>query len=248
MKIKPALKICLTILLSVFTIGCFTRGGKSPVSRGGLLYDNWWAFTDVDAPTADHPIWSTQSSNTRSGEATWRCKECHGWDYLGLDGAYGSGSHFTGFPSVLEISQVNSVEELVSSLNGSTNADHDFSSVLDDTAINELATFLKEGVVDMREYIDYDRKRAIGADLNNGKKVFEGTCNKCHDDDGKKLNFGDESDPIYLGTLANSNPWETLHKGRFGQPGEKMFSSIDWGSSIQDSVDVLGYMQTLPVQ
>jgi len=41
---------------------------------------------------ATSPLWATQSSNTRSGKDTWRCKECHGWDYMGVDGAYGSGS------------------------------------------------------------------------------------------------------------------------------------------------------------
>ena len=27
-----------------------------------------------------------------SGSDTWRCKECHGWDYMGVDGAYAGGS------------------------------------------------------------------------------------------------------------------------------------------------------------
>jgi thiosulfate dehydrogenase len=24
-------------------------------------------------------LWASQSSNTRDGSTTWRCKECHGW-------------------------------------------------------------------------------------------------------------------------------------------------------------------------
>ena len=37
----------------------------------------------------------------RAGADTWRCKECHGWDYAGKDGAYGSGDHRTGIVGVL---------------------------------------------------------------------------------------------------------------------------------------------------
>ncbi|MFQ5408280.1 MAG: hypothetical protein ACE5FI_07670, partial [Anaerolineales bacterium] len=65
--------------------------------RGGLLYDKWWVPLGLDQPEDDHPLWATQDSNTRSGKDTWRCKECHGWDYQGVDGAYGGGSHMTGF-------------------------------------------------------------------------------------------------------------------------------------------------------
>ena len=56
----------------------------------------------TDAPEEDHPLWATQDSNTRSGDDTWRCKECHGWDYKGKAGAYASGKHFTGIKGVLD--------------------------------------------------------------------------------------------------------------------------------------------------
>jgi thiosulfate dehydrogenase len=70
-------------------------------SLGGLLYDNWWAVTGADEPATDQPLWKTQTTNTRTGADTWRCKECHGWDYKGVEGAYGSGSHKTGFKGIL---------------------------------------------------------------------------------------------------------------------------------------------------
>ena len=53
----------------------------------------------------DHPLWQLrpdQTTNTRTGAATWRCKECHGWDYMGVDGQYGHGPHKTGFPGILD--------------------------------------------------------------------------------------------------------------------------------------------------
>src|SRR3972149_2565007 len=69
------------------------------VAAGGLLYDKWWkAMPGAKAPVGDHPLWASQTTNKLTGEATWRGKECHGWDYRGKDGAYGSGAHSTGFP------------------------------------------------------------------------------------------------------------------------------------------------------
>ena len=47
------------------------------------------------APSGDHPMWARRpdaEANSRSGADTWRCKECHGWDYKGKDGAYAKGS------------------------------------------------------------------------------------------------------------------------------------------------------------
>jgi hypothetical protein len=55
------------------------------------------------------------------------------------------------------------VEELVAAFKGATNADHDFLSVMDDTAIDDLATFLKQGLIDDRQPIDYGSKAVNGA-------------------------------------------------------------------------------------
>ena len=246
MKNRIMLIIALVTVGSTILIGCRSIGGETAVSRGGLLFDKWWKFTGTEAPTEDHPLWTTQTTNTRSGDTTWRCKECHKWDYLGMNGAYSSGSHFTGFPGVYDAAQSNKVEELAAALKGATNAGHDFSSVLDDTAINDLATFLIEGVVDVRKHIDYATKAATRADTDHGKELFDSTCSRCHGDYGTELNFSSAEDPVYVGTLAADNPWETLHKIRFGQPGAKMQSGIDLGWSVQDAADVLDYAQTLP--
>ena len=117
---------------------------------------------------------------------------------------------------------------------------------MDDAAIYDLATVLKEGVVDVRQYIDYDAKAAKSADADHGKGLFDGLCAACHGADGTTLNWGSEEEPEYVGTLANGNPWETLHKSLFGHPGSPMPSTVDLGWSVQDAVDVLAYAQTLP--
>ena len=51
------------------------------IAHGGRLYDKWWAEIEAPEPTEDNPLWALQTTNTRSGSTTWRCKECHGWDY-----------------------------------------------------------------------------------------------------------------------------------------------------------------------
>jgi thiosulfate dehydrogenase len=111
----------------------------------------------ADEPSEDQPLWSTQSTNERSGKDTWRCKECHGWDYQGADGAYGSGSHFTGFTGVLGPAPGMSHGELLAWLDGSTNADHDFSAA-GDSALADLVVFLSDGLIDVSPFIDADSK------------------------------------------------------------------------------------------
>ena len=219
------------------------------ISTGGKLYDKWWAEAPgATEPKGDQPLWATQTTNTRKGTDTWRCKECHGWDYGGKDGAYGSGSHKTGFVGVSVAASKKSQAELVGILKGSSNSRHDFSQVMDADSINNLASFLKEGLVDMSQYIDYATKKPKSANASHGKVVYEGTCAACHGADGTNLNFGSETVPEYVGTLAKDNPWEFVHKVRAGQPGAAMPSAIVNGWTMEDVVDALAHAQTLPTE
>jgi len=140
------------------------------------------------------------------------------------------------------------VEQLVGALNGSTNSAHDFSTVMNDAAITDLANFLKTGLVDPRQYIDYATGTPKNADANQGKSLYDGLCGDCHGLDGTTFNFASPEAPEFIGTLAVDNPQEFLHKARFGQPGSNpmMPSTFDLGWSIQNVVDVMAYAQTLP--
>jgi thiosulfate dehydrogenase len=108
---------------------------------------------------------------------------------------------------------------------------------------NQLALFLSLGQIDMDRYIDRATNKAHG-DLQTGAQFYQTICANCHGFDGKELNFGDAEEPEYVGTVAAHNPWEALHKIRFGQPGVGMvsLSVLD----IQQQVDILAYAQTLP--
>jgi thiosulfate dehydrogenase len=213
------------------------------LSGGGQLYDTWWEVIGAEEPSGDQPLWGTQTTNTRTGTDTWRCKECHGWDYRGAEGAYGSGSHFTGFPGVLDVASMSS-DELLAWLNGESNADHDFSGVMDETALNALVTFLQQEAVDITPYVNDDG--TVNGDPLNGRDLFGGTCAACHGVDGKTMNFGNEEEPEYVGTVAGDNPWEFFHKASFGHPGVPMPSGRALGWTEQDIADVLSYAQTLP--
>jgi mono/diheme cytochrome c family protein len=218
------------------------------LSAGGLLYDKWWKAAGVDEPVGDQPLWSTQATNSRSGADTWRCKECHGWDYQGAAGAYGSGSHFTGFAGVLEAASRLSSAELTAWLDGTNNSDHDFSAMGDDQ-LPQLAHFLSAGLIDVAPFIDATTKEAIGGSAASGRPLYQSTCASCHGADGTAINFsGDPDDPDFVGTIATGNPWEFIHKVRAGQPGTAMPSSIDLGWSTADVVDLLTYSQSLPTK
>ncbi|MEE8413265.1 MAG: hypothetical protein V3R96_01820, partial [Dehalococcoidales bacterium] len=129
------------------------KADVSSIVAGGLLYDKWWKVdSGATEPTQDNPLWASQSSNTRSGSTTWRCKECHGWDYKGIDGAYSSGSHKTGFPGVYDAAMAEDKAHLIEILNGHDNDQHDLSAVLSDQAIENLADFLSEGLIDDSKY------------------------------------------------------------------------------------------------
>ena len=212
---------------------------------GGLLYDKWWSVAGVDEPTTDQALWATQSDNTRSGGDTWRCKECHGWDYKGADGAYGSGSHFTGFAGVFD-SQGKSAADLTAAM---TTGDHDFSSLLTEQNIADLVAFIREGLADYGQFIDAD-KSIIGADVANGEAHYREACVACHGADGTQINFGDDDDPEYLGTIAVGNPWEFFHKVRYGQPGSNppmpASEAVPW--TLEHVRDVVAYSQTLPTE
>ena len=228
-----------------------TQAAEAPdpgVARGAALYDKWYAVLGTAAPQGNMPIWARQNTNTRSGEDTWRCVSCHGWDYQGKDGAYRQGSsHFTGFPNVyLEVQKL-SIDEIIGHLKGSKDPAHNFSPYIDDANLKALATFLKTALIDDNQYIDPQSLKVLGGSLANGKKVYDRDCAACHGADGQKLIFRlFEGSNASLGALAAVDPWRFLHKTRFGTPGTQMVIGYDLAWTAQDGRDALLYAQTMP--
>ena len=208
------------------------------IVQGGVLYDSWFKALEVDPPKATHPAYA-KTQGKQKGSSTWRCKECHGWDYLGKDGAYKKGSHFSGIIGIRGAT-AKSAEAIVQSLKG---ADHQLGGRIKDADLAAIAAFVLAGQLDMDDVIDRGSKKAKGS-IASGARIYATVCAKCHGSDGKKINFGDEKEPEYVGTVAADNPWETLHKIRFGQPGKEMPGLVAFPVQVQ--ADVLAYAQTLP--
>jgi len=210
------------------------------IARGGQLYDKWWAVTEAEAPKDTHPAYPAAAKQKGSG--TWRCKECHGWDYMGEDGAYAKGSHATGITGVRGVAGMEP-EKIHQIIMDDT---HGFTEqTMTHSAMEKLALFLSKGQIEMDRYIDRETKKARG-NPRRGAQFFQTICVVCHGTDGKLINFGDEKEPEYVGTVGSENPWEALHKIRFGQPGVGMVAMMVL--DIEDQVDILAYIQTLPAK
>lgn len=209
------------------------------ISRGGRLYDNWYATQGLDATDQTHASWP--ADNSKTGAATTRCKSCHGWDYRGADGRYGSGSYQTGIAGVMGWS--GSAKDLENVLHGETHRYSD--QMIPHEQTEYLAAFLTMGLDDMNSFINFETGEVMG-DADNGAGIFQTTCAACHGFDGRSLDWGDRDEPGYVGTEAMANPWEVLHKIRNGHPGVEMISLRAF--DLKDSADLLAYTRTLPVK
>jgi thiosulfate dehydrogenase len=207
------------------------------IDRGGVLYDNWYGVLGKEPPKGTHPAYP--KTGKQKGASTWRCKECHGWDYKGASGAYAKGGHYTGIAGIRNMTHA-PIEATVAILKDSN---HGFGKLMPDEELAALGHFVSHGQIDADNYIDRATKKARG-DPARGERIFQTTCARCHGSDGRLLNFKTAADPEYIGTVANENPWETLHKIRMGQPGVPMISMLAF--DVRDHVDILAYAQTLP--
>ena len=127
------------------------------LAYGGRLYDMWWAVLFVDPPQQTHPAYPKQGA--ASGPETWRCVECHGWDYRGRDGAYGVGPHYTGIKGISAMAGAdpNRIAAIVRGPNHGYTVD-----MIPDAALNALALFVSKGQVDDDKLIDRATGRVRG--------------------------------------------------------------------------------------
>ncbi len=216
------------------------------VFRGGALYDKWWVIAGLPEPTTDHPLWATRPdmiSNPSTGAATHRCQECHGWDYKGVDGQYGSGVHKTGFPGVFG-SQLTATQmfKLLREEDTAYPNGHGFGQLgLSDEDLWDLVKFLQEGVIDTDLYVD--GANVIQGNTTTGQTNYTNVCAFCHGADGTGfLPSGHDT----LGEIGDNDPWKLIHKIRYGQPASPMPNAQSSGWNLNQVIDTGAYVQTLP--
>jgi mono/diheme cytochrome c family protein len=215
------------------------------IVRGGRLYDNWLKEIEGRAPVFPawaypvdkrHPAYPAARRYAEKPETNWRCKECHGWDYRGKDGAYSEGEHYTGIKGIRGMAGADP-QEIIARLTDET---HRYAGLLDDHDLRDLANFVSKGQVDMDKYIDRTMKVAKGDRLTH-MTYYTTICAACHGVDGLKVTTMPP-----LGAVARSNPWETLHRILNGHPAENMpaLRALD----MPILVDILAYAQSLPTK
>ncbi len=223
----------------------FVHGAPSSPSEawllaaGGRIYDNWMEALDREEPEGTHPAYP--AAGQQEGETTWRCKECHGWDYRGVDGIYREGSHFSGIKGItgaigMDTGAIAAMLRAVP---------HGFTTeMISDEELGRIAAFVSRGQVDMSKYVDLVTRAVIPGDIDNGRAVFQTTCAACHGFDGRMLNWGDSDSPAYVGTEAVAAPDEVMNKILNAHPGVEMINLRAIGETV--SGDVLTYVATLP--
>jgi mono/diheme cytochrome c family protein len=231
---RVSLSNCLLVIsLVVCSQAAQAAEEVSSMARGGLLYDKWYAV--VDAKTeGTHPAWPA-SNQKKSGSTTHRCKSCHGWDLLGKDGAYASGSYKTGIGGLRHLSGASNAS-VIAALKAPM---HGYAGKMSDRDFTDLANFVTRGQVDMSKIIDSGSRKAKGGNVDRGAAYYNTVCAGCHAENGKEP---DDMPP--LGQLSNKNPWEVIHKIQNGQPDEPMPAMRAF--DLQVTTDLLSYLQTLP--
>jgi len=236
-KLVPA-AIISALAIASFSVTALPANADeitSSIARGGQLYDKWYKVIKAPKPEETHFSWPASNTN-KSGDATQRCKACHGWDLMGADGAYASGSYLTGITGLTGMAGAPTAD-IIAIIKDDT---HGFGGMMDDQDYLDLANFVSAGQFDIDAYIDRGSKAAVG-DVAKGEEIYNTVCSNCHGADG-----GLPKDMPLLGALANKNPWEIIQKIMNGQPAENMPALRAFGPQV--SADVLAYLQTLPVE
>ncbi len=218
---------------------------ESNIARGGKLYDEWYEIADGDLPSGTHPSYPKEGKKSKN--TTWRCQECHGWDYMGKDGAYAKGKHSTGIKGVNGMAGADPAK-VVALLKDAT---HGLGDLMEDEDLAKVALFVAQGQTDMGKYIDAASKSVKGSDAAKGSAYFNTICANCHGRDGTMPKDMGKSLGAQMG-----NPWEVMHKIVNGQPDEKMpslrafgiqpvaISRLCWGRVPRDCDLVAGLLET----
>ena len=202
--------------------------------RGGRLYDTWYKENKAEPPTAVHPAYPIPVARDTEPRTTWRCKECHGWDYHGWKGtSEGKEYSIAGVDKLMGADPGKAIAALRNDL-------HAYKGLLSERDVADLANFLTKGQANMDLLIDRATKKARSGSAEY-ESHFQTICAPCHGADGREIRTMPP-----LGRIASQNPWRALHGIINGHPGEAMPALVAFPPEM--SVGLLAYIQTLPPQ
>jgi thiosulfate dehydrogenase len=200
---------------------------EGSIARGGRLYDKWYAETGQEAPKESHLLYPKAANYADKPGTNWRCKECHGWDGKGADGAYATGKHHSGIKGIIGM-HGGDPAAVVALLKAPA---HGFEGLLSDADLTDLGNFVVAGKYGYEAYVSEGK---IVGDAERGGQVYRTVCAGCHGAEGK---LPKDMDP--LGSLVGS-PWELMHKILNGQPKEVMPALRAFDH--QAAADVIAYI------
>jgi mono/diheme cytochrome c family protein len=212
-------------------------------AAGGRIYDKWWDALGRPEPTKMNPAYPTAINKKVIGSDTWRCKECHAWDYQGSSGIYSKGGHFTGIKGILGAASKPKEELLVIF----RDKNHPYTKdMITDAEMERLAAFINRGLVDMRTFLDFKERKVKSGDIVRGREIFQTTCAACHGFDGRALDWGTDGGHNYVGTEAVEVPDEVYNKISNAHTGVQMINLRAF--SFEDRVSLMAYAATLPLE
>jgi len=232
--LKKTIFSCLSVTFLILISGSILAEEVSSIARGGQLYDKWFKVIGADKPKDTHPAWPA-SNTKKKGNATHRCKSCHGWDLMGKDGAYASGSYKTGIKGLRSFEGASNAK-VIEIMKDAT---HGYSGKMSTQDFTDLANFVTKGQINMDQFIDRKTKLVKSGNASKGAAYYNTVCVGCHDKSGKE-----PKDMPALGGLSHKNPWEVVQKIQNGQPDEDMPAMRAF--DLQVTVDILAHLQTLP--
>lgn len=206
------------------------------VTRGGRLYGNWSRETGRQPPAGPHPAWRGKVEDDAQARGTWTCRECHGWDYMGKDGASATGRHFTGTKGIRGAAGMEPAK--VVAILGDAN--HRFADLLSRRDLLDLANFVSAGQIDMYGPIDRGSGKITGAGERYAPH-YQTMCATCHGADGRRVRTMPP-----LGRVVREEPWRALHSVLNGHPGEAMPPLRAFSGEMASGI--LAYAQGLPTR
>ncbi|MDP3190827.1 cytochrome c [Rhodoferax sp.] len=202
------------------------------IANGGRLYDDWQVHTGGQRQALPHPAYPPTAYYANAASETWRCKECHGWDYKGHQGQYARGKHATGIKGVRALVGVEP-DKIIATLNSRS---HLYGAVLKHRDLQDLANFVSYGQIDMDALID-GRTGLSRGDAARGAAHYRTMCAGCHGLEGAFVA------KRHVGRVTREDPWHSLHNMLNGHPDDTMPALREIDPKVIS--DILAHMQTL---